>query len=101
MKYLPTILMIIGGSLLLIPGGDTDVTFSDTLSEAYRADRQSKVETLQRLSQMVGSTVEDRSTAWAEMDKAGFAKAFEAVGNDVSVAIEKNKEADLAKAWSK
>ena len=101
MKYLPTILMIIGGSLLLVPGGDKDVAFSDTLADAYKADRQSKVETLQRLSQMTGTSVEARSTAWAEMDRAGFAKAFETVGNDVSVAIEKNKEADLAKAWSK
>jgi hypothetical protein len=101
MKYLPMVLMLIGGSLLLVPGGDTDVAFSDTLATAYKADRQSKVATLLRLSQMTGSSVEARSTAWEEMDRAGFAKAFETVGNDVSVAIEKNTEGDLAKAWGK
>lgn len=101
MKYLPTILMIIGGSLLLVPGGDKDVTFSDTLSAAHQTDRQLKVENLQRLAQMTGSTVEVRATAWAEMDQAAFGKAYDKVGDDVSVAIEKNKEADLAKAWSK
>ncbi len=98
MKYLPAILMIIGGCLLVIPG-DTDVAFSDTLSAAYKADRAAKVENLQRLAQMTGSTVEARSNAWAEMDMKSFGIAFDAVGNDVSEAILKNKEAELAKAW--
>lgn len=101
MKYLPTILMIIGGSLLLVPGGDKDVAFSDTLSAAHQMDRQLKVENLQRLAQMTGSTSEARATAWAEMDRAAFGKAYDKVGDDVAVAIDKNKEADLAKAWSK
>lgn len=101
MKYLPAILMIIGGSLLLAPGGGTEVAFSDTLSAAHQMDRQLKVENLQRLAQMTGSTAEARATAWAEMDRAAFGKAYDQVGNDVSLAIDKNQEADLAKAWSK
>lgn len=101
MKYLPAILMLIGGCLLLVPTGDTDVAFSDTLSVAYKADRTAKVENLQRLAQMTGSTAEARAKAWSELDMAAYGKAFDTVGDDVSVAIEKNKEADLAKAWSK
>jgi hypothetical protein len=101
MKYLPAILMLIGGCLLLVPTGDTDVAFSDTLSVAYQADRTAKVENLRRLAQMTGSTAEARSKAWTEMDMKSFGVAFDKVGDDVSEAILKNKEADLAKAWSK
>ena len=104
MRILASVLMIAGGGLLLIPkpGGDTDVAVVKTvLTQAYEADRASKVATLRQLAAMSGSSTEERAKAWEEMDRAEFSKNFDEMGNVVSKAIREGKELDLAKAWEK
>ena len=94
MKYVPFILMLLGGCLLLVPGGDTDVAFSDTLSQAYKADRLSKIAALKQVSRM-DSDPQAKSKAFSELDRTEFLKNFEAWGKTVSAAIQDGKEVEL------
>jgi hypothetical protein len=103
MRILASVLMLIGGGLLLIPspGGDKDVAVVTLLQQAHEADRVSKVQILRQLSAMTGSTVEERSKAWEQSDKAEFGKNFSAVGDAVSDAIMNGTEGKLAEAWDR
>lgn len=103
MRVVASILMLLGGGLLLIPspGGDKDVAVSTLLRQAHEADRVSKVQILRQLSAMTGSTVEERSNAWAQSDMAEFSKNFSAVGDAVSKAIMDGTEGELAEAWDR
>ncbi len=94
MKIIPFILCIVGGLIMLVPGGDTDVAFSDTLSQAYKADRLSKIAALKQVSRM-DSDPQAKSKAFSELDRTEFIKNFEAWGKTVSAAIQDGKEAEL------
>ena len=99
MKYIPFLLCIIGGVLLLIPAGDTDVAYSDVLGKAHIADRASKIAALKQVSRM--SDPQTKSKAWAELDQREFAKNFDEWGNTVAKAIQDGSEDVLIKALEK
>jgi hypothetical protein len=99
MKYVPFLLCIIGGALLLIPAGNTDVAFSDVLGKAHIADRASKIEALKQVSRM--SDPQSKAKAWTELDQKEFAKNFDEWGNTVAKAIQDGHEAELIKALEK
>ena len=99
MKYIPVFMGIIGGLLMLIPAGDTDVAYSDVLGKAHIADRASKIDALKQVSRM--SDPKAKATAWAELDQREFAKNFDDWGKTVADAIHNGREADLIKAMEK
>jgi hypothetical protein len=101
MKYLPAILMLIGGALLIVPQGTDGVASVSVLQKAYQMDKDAKVANLRTVAAMTGASVEERAKAWSELDREAYGKAFDEPANAVSQAILDNKELQLAEEWSR
>ncbi len=104
MRYVAATMMLLGGctlsAILIFSGGDGPSPIpSGLLDKTYAAHKADRVSNLRQVGGMVGKSVEERTKAWVELDKAAFAKNFDAVGEAVSTAIFNGKELDLAKQW--
>ena len=104
MRYVAATMMLLGGcclgTVLLFSNGSSPAP-SGLLSKTYAADKADRISNLRQVGGMVGKSVEEKSKAWTELDKAAFAKNYDEVGNAVSTAIFNGKELDLASQWEK
>jgi hypothetical protein len=104
MRYVAATMMLLGGCTLgtiLLFSGDASQAPSGLLDKTYAADKADRISNLRQVGGMVGKSVEERTKAWVELDKAAFTKNFDAVGEAVSTAIFNGKELDLASQWEK
>ena len=103
MKYLPAILMMVGGALLLIPHStDNTPEVRGLLTDAYQADRQAKIDTLKLIDQtMRDKTAEERVKEWAKRQESDFDRIFSPVADVAAAALHNNTQGDLAKEWEK